>query len=79
MDDGQVGNGMVRHDIYDNFLDSNNCRGDFPDKMAVPDTSSKGRSNFEESSKAISILKERYAKGEITREEFEAVKKDLLE
>jgi hypothetical protein len=37
MDDGQVGNGMVRHDIYDNFLDSNNCRGDFPDKMAVTD------------------------------------------
>ncbi len=48
-------------------------------KWLLQTTSSKGRSNFEESSKAISILKERYAKGEITREEFEAVKKDLLE
>ena len=42
-------------------------------------TTSKGRSNFEEGSKAVNILKERYAKGEITREEFEANKKDLLE
>ena len=53
--------------------------GIFLIKWLIQTTSSKGRSNFEESSRAMSILKERYAKGEITREEFEAIKKDLLE
>ncbi len=41
MDDGQLGNGMVRHGINDDFLDSNSCRGDFPDKMAHPDNEQK--------------------------------------
>ena len=52
--------------------------GIFLIKWLIQTTSSKGRSNFEEGSKAVNILKERYAKGEITREEFEAIKKDLL-
>ncbi len=36
-----------------------------------------GRTNREEGS-ALEILKKRYAKGEINREEFEERKKDLL-
>jgi len=53
--------------------------GIFLIKWLIQTTSSKGRPNFEENLTAISILKERYAKGEITREEFEVIKKDLLE
>ncbi len=34
---------------------------------------------YTDSSNALNILKERYARGEITHDEFEAIKKDLLE
>jgi putative membrane protein len=39
----------------------------------------RGRSGPNEGSKAVDILKERYARGEISRDQFESMKKDLLE
>ena len=48
-------------------------------KWLIQTTSAKTRSMEEGASKAMNILKERFAQGEITRDEFESMKKDLLE
>jgi putative membrane protein len=41
-------------------------------------TSGKGQTGVRTGSNAMDILKERYAKGEISRDEFESMKKDIL-
>jgi putative membrane protein len=48
-------------------------------KWLIQTTSAKTRSTEEGASKAMNILKERFAQREITRDEFESMKKDLLE
>ncbi|MFN2361168.1 MAG: SHOCT domain-containing protein [Marinobacter sp.] len=46
--------------------------------LKLPWNNSEGTSNHNEGSEtAMEILKKRYAKGELTREEFEQVKKDI--
>ena len=47
-------------------------------RWLMQNTSSKGHSGAGTGSKAIDILKERYAKGEISRDEFESVQRDML-
>lgn len=47
-------------------------------RWLIQNTSSKGHSGVGTGSKAIDILKERYAKGEISRDEFESMQRDIL-
>lgn len=47
-------------------------------RWLVQNTGSRSRSNVGTGSQATEILKERYAKGEITRDEFEFMKKEIL-
>ncbi len=42
-------------------------------------TGDRGHSGVSMSSNAMDILKERYARGEINRDEFESMKKDLIQ
>lgn len=48
-------------------------------RWLIQNTSGKGRSGVNVSPNAIDILEERYAKGEIDRDEFESMKKDILQ
>jgi putative membrane protein len=48
-------------------------------RWLIQNTSSRASSDVSTGSKAMDILKERYAKGEINRDEFESMKKDLFQ
>ena len=48
-------------------------------RWLIQNTGCKGHSGVSTGSKAMDILKERYAKGEINRDEFESMKKDLVQ
>jgi putative membrane protein len=48
-------------------------------RWLIQATGSRGHSGGNTDSKAMDILKERYARGEINRDEFESMKKDLLQ
>jgi putative membrane protein len=48
-------------------------------RWLIQATGDKGHSGVSMGSNAMDILKERYAKGEINRDEFESMKKDLLQ
>lgn len=47
-------------------------------RWLVQNTGSRNRSSGGTGSQAMDILKERFAKGEITRDEFESMKKEIL-
>ena len=48
-------------------------------RWLIQNTSSKGQTGVRTGSNAMNVLKERYAKGEISRDEFESMKKDILQ
>ena len=48
-------------------------------RWLIQNTSSKGHSGIGTGSKAMDILKERFAKGEISRNDFDSMKKKLLQ
>ena len=48
-------------------------------RWLIQNTSGKAHSGVSAGSKAMDILRERYARGEINRDEFESMKKDLLQ
>ncbi len=53
------------------------AKGDSKEKILHVDTGEVKERSTKEHDKSIDILKERYAKGEITKEEFDEMKKDL--
>ena len=48
-------------------------------RWLIQNTSGKGQTGVRTGSNAIDILKGRYAKGEISRDEFESMKNDILQ
>jgi len=53
------------------------AKGDSKEKILHVDTGETEERSTEEHDKSIDILKERYAKGEISKDEFDKMKKDL--
>ena len=76
-DDGLgIWHGVVWDDPYGFFLDRRHRGNHFPDQAAFVSTGAKGHGAVSEDS-PLEILKRRYARGEINKEEFEAKKRDL--
>jgi putative membrane protein len=48
-------------------------------RWLVRNTGNRGHSGISTGSQALEILKERFARGEISRDEFESMKKDILQ
>jgi hypothetical protein len=77
-DDGWLGHGLVRRNLHDCLLDPHHCRAVFLIKWLVQSSRESPSGRSSPTSRALHILEERYARGEIDKQEFLDKKKDLL-